>query len=66
MVDDIVTRGCTLLAAASRLSDAFPKADIRAFAMVRTMGLVPDITVTIDPCVGSISSVGGTEANRTP
>ena len=32
LIDDVVTRGRTLLAAASRLHEAFPKTEIRAFA----------------------------------
>ena len=43
VVDDIVTKGNTLLGCASRAAAAFPQAQIRAFAMVRTMGLVADI-----------------------
>jgi phosphoribosylpyrophosphate synthetase len=35
LVDDIITRGATLLGAASRLAEAFPKAEIRAFAVMR-------------------------------
>ncbi len=36
LVDDVVTRGATLLAGACRLAEAFPQADVRAFALVRT------------------------------
>ena len=36
VVDDVVTRGATLLAIASRLAEAFPKISVRAFALVRT------------------------------
>ncbi len=66
LVDDIVTKGNTLLGCASRAAEAFPQADIRAFAMVRTMGLVPDIDRLIAPCVGRISLVRGGEAVRVP
>jgi predicted amidophosphoribosyltransferase len=38
LVDDVITKGRTILAAAIRLHEALPDADIRAFAMVRTMG----------------------------
>jgi len=54
LVDDIVTKGRTLLAAATRLRESFPQADIRAFALVRTMGLVAEIEQILDPCVGEI------------
>jgi len=36
LVDDVITKGATLLAAASRLAEVFPDAAVRAFALVRT------------------------------
>jgi len=54
IVDDVVTKGATLLAAASHISSAFPGAVVRAFAVVRTMGLVPEVEEVIDPCIGRI------------
>ncbi|HEV3458113.1 MAG TPA: hypothetical protein VHG32_16220 [Thermoanaerobaculia bacterium] len=36
LVDDVITKGATLLAGASRLAEAFPDATVRAFALVRT------------------------------
>jgi predicted amidophosphoribosyltransferase len=37
LVDDIVTRGATLLGAANRLVDVFPRTRIHAFAVMRTV-----------------------------
>jgi len=37
IVDDIVTRGATLLGCANRLADAFPRCRITAFAAMRTI-----------------------------
>ena len=65
LVDDIVTKGRTLLAAALRLHEAFPGLDIRAFALVRTMGLVPGVVKLLDPCVGRIRWAAG-DADRDP
>jgi hypothetical protein len=65
LVDDVVTKGATLLAAASLVQDAFPKAEVRAFALIRTLGLVPDIDALIQPVTGSISELYG-EALREP
>ncbi len=65
VVDDIVTKGATLLAAASRVQEAFPDAEVRAFALLRTMGLVEEIDKIVDPCKGTITLVRG-EAVRTP
>jgi hypothetical protein len=62
LIDDVVSKGRTLLAAATRVQEAVPHAHILAFAMVRTMGLVPDVTHLVDPC-GVISR--GRRAMRT-
>jgi len=57
LVDDIVTRGTTLLAAASRIAEAYPNAEVRAFAAVRTMSR-QDIDTMESPCVGTIRPQG--------
>jgi hypothetical protein len=54
-----------LLAAASRLHEAFPAAQIRAFALVRTMGLIPQVEHLLDPCQGEIRWQSG-DAYRSP
>jgi hypothetical protein len=54
VVDDVVTKGATLLAAVSLLSEAFPDSEIRAFAVLRTMGLTENIESILDPCEGTI------------
>jgi hypothetical protein len=36
LIDDVITKGATLLAGASRLAEAFPDATVRAFALIRT------------------------------
>lgn len=59
IVDDVITKGATLLAAASRVQEAFPEAEVRAFALLRTMGLVEEIDQIVDPCVGTITLVRG-------
>jgi len=65
LIDDVVTKGRTLLAAATRVHEAFPCAQIRAFALVRTMGLVTSIQQLLDPCKGEIRWKSG-DAHRTP
>ena len=65
LVDDVVTKGRTLLAAAARLKDAFPHSEIRAFALLRTMGLIRDVHHLLDPCVGEIRWRAG-DAHRNP
>jgi hypothetical protein len=61
----VVTKGRTLLAAASRVHEAFPGAQIRAFALVRTMGFIPGLEQLLDPCKGEIRWKAG-DAYRTP
>lgn len=65
LIDDVVTKGRTLLAAASRVHEAFPCAQIRAFALVRTMGFVSGIQQLLDPCKGEIRWRCG-DAHRSP
>ena len=66
VVDDVVTKGATLLGAASLLARAFPNAEIRAFALVRTQGYVKDIERILDPVVGRISRTRNRGADRQP
>ena len=65
LVDDVVTKGRTLLAAATRVHEAFPDAHIRAFALLRTMGLTAGVERLLDPCKGEITWRAG-DAHRTP
>jgi predicted amidophosphoribosyltransferase len=65
LIDDVITKGRTLLAAATRLQEAFPFACIRAFALLRTMGLAPGVTQLLEPCVGEIRWKAG-DAHRNP
>jgi len=65
LIDDVVSKVRSLLAAASRVHEAFPCAQIRAFALVRTMGLVTSIQQLLDPCRGEIRWKSG-DAHRTP
>ncbi len=60
VVDDVITRGATLLATASRVRDLYPSSAIEAFALIRTRGLVGDIDKILDPVVGGkISALSG-------
>ena len=58
LVDDIITRGATVMGAANKLAEAFPAAHIRVFAAMRTIS-PPDIfTDTMAPCIGTIELKG--------
>jgi hypothetical protein len=65
LIDDVITKGRTLAAAAIRIQEAFPRADVRAFALVRTMGFVLDIPRLFEPCRGVIHW-NGEDAYRAP
>jgi len=65
LVDDVITKGRTMLAAAAKLQQALPHTDIRAFALVRTMGFLPDVTHFLEPCQGVVRWAGG-DARRDP
>jgi orotate phosphoribosyltransferase len=65
IVDDVVTKGSTALAAASCLAEVYPNAEIRLYAAIRTKGIVPDIDQILDPVSGTIQLVGD-EGHRQP
>jgi hypothetical protein len=65
LIDDVITRGRTLLAAATRVHEVLPNARIRAFALLRTMGLITDVKRLLEPCRGKISWKAG-DAFRNP
>jgi hypothetical protein len=65
LVDDFVTKGRTLLAAAATLQDALPEAEVRAFALARTLGHAPGLEHLVVPCEGEIRWVEG-DAWRSP
>ena len=52
LIDDIITRGSTLLGAASRLAEVFPSAHICAFAVMRAITNECDFEKVYYPIVG--------------
>jgi hypothetical protein len=54
IVDDVVTRGRMIMAVAIMLARRFPGVPLRAFALIRTMGLQLDVDRIVAPCVGVI------------
>lgn len=59
LVDDVVTRGASLLGAAWRLWKAREDLDVRAFAVIRTISNPATFTQILDPCQGLISWENG-------
>jgi hypothetical protein len=65
LIDDVITKGRTLLAAAARLRVELPFSEIRGFALIRTQGLVKRIEHLAEPCHGVVHWAGG-DARREP
>jgi len=61
LVDDIITRGSTLLGAANRLAEAFPGARIRAFGAMTTISRPSDFVSLSKALIGSIQYQPSTE-----
>ena len=66
LVDDVVTRGATMLGAASRVAEAFPNAEIVGFAMVRVVGWNSKFKALADPVGGQISLSSNGNTHRDP
>jgi hypothetical protein len=64
-IDDFVTRGATLIGAASRVSEAFPGTPMSAFALVRSI-TEGDVVTIRDPRVGTIEVGADGETRRRP
>ncbi len=54
LVDDVITKGSTIVASADLLAEHFIGAKIRVFAMFRTLGFQTEIEKVVDPFVGTI------------
>lgn len=65
LVDDVITRGRTVLGAAARLREAFPGAEVRAFALLRTLAREEPLRQVLDPCEGEVRWVRA-DARRVP
>lgn len=66
IVDDVITRGATLLGAASVLRESFPNAEIRGFAFIRTSKNKYHIDSILDPCLGIATMQPDGFSNREP
>jgi len=59
IVDDVITRGSSMIGIYPRIQEAFPEAQIRCFALVRTMS-GQEVDVVIEPILGTIQFQGNT------
>lgn len=63
LIDDVVTKGATLIAAASRLREAFPSCELRVFALMRTMSRT-EVDAILSPTTGVITYNSSTDSSR--
>lgn len=69
VVDDVITSGATLHACVRRIAEAFPSARIAAFAVVRTISGVTQLSKAFDPVPegqGHIVLTADGSTQRTP
>lgn len=66
VVDDIITKGATLLAAVSVVQAFYPESRVLAFALLRTMGLVPEVNAVLSPCIGTVRRLPSGVLEREP
>jgi len=64
LVDDFLSKGNTVLGAASRLAEVYPRAALAPFAPVRAKGLQPEVAALVEPCIGHIRERFDGEADR--
>lgn len=55
VVDDVVTRGSTLLACAALLAEQFPEVEVRTFGMVRSVSKPQEFAGMLAPVSGTIT-----------
>ncbi|MHB8566723.1 MAG: hypothetical protein ACYC7D_01575 [Nitrososphaerales archaeon] len=55
LVDDIITRGHTMIGATWRLLEVFPTANIRGFVAMRTISNPSSFSQIYDPAIGSVT-----------
>ncbi|MFW5852943.1 MAG: ComF family protein [Nanoarchaeota archaeon] len=65
LVDDIITRGSTLIGCSSVLRERYPQVPIFAFAVIRTISNSQDFIAINRPCMGVINLSNG-ETFRNP
>ena len=66
LIDDVVTIGRTMIAAASHVRAAYPNADVRAFGLIHTSGLNTEIDRIDAPYVGWLRRAGRYIAHDSP
>lgn len=66
IIDDVLTRGCTTLACASRVAEAYPQANIRVLTLLRPVSVGVLTTIKHEE-IGTIRlAANGRESNTVP
>ena len=65
VVDDVVTRGCTLLASVSRIAEEYPHSQVSAFALTRAISH-GEIDQIPSPAIGTIALHADGSTSRAP
>ena len=66
VVDDVITRGATLAACVYLLKQAYPSAEVRAFAVVRTLRNTTNIARVMNPIDYGRIRIIGDNTHRSP
>lgn len=66
VVDDVITRGATMLAACRRVQELLPGARVRGFAVLRAISEPEEFVAMFDPCLGRIDLLPGGGTRRIP
>ncbi len=66
LIDDVITRGSTLIGSANKFHDRFPDVEIRGFAAIRTMSDPSSFVDWLDPVKGKISLYFNVQLERSP
>lgn len=66
LIEDVITRGSTLLGAANKISVVFPNTPIHAFAAVTTISNPQEFSKIFDPCIGTITLRSSGDTIRRP
>ena len=66
LIDDVITKGSTLIGAANILHDAFPEIEIKGFAAIRTMSDPSQFRRWFDPIKGTIKLRSNGDSVRNP
>lgn len=66
LIDDVITRGSTMIGCANVLRKQFPNVSVKGFAVIRTISQPENFNAINESCVGNIALRANGETQRTP